>query len=357
MTTTVVGVDIGSAGVRAAELAVGRRAVTLKRYASVPLPAGAVRAGIVAEPAALTEALRTAWSQGRFRSKTAVLGIANDSVLVRQMDLEWMPPAEFRKALRYMVADSLPVSVDEANLDYYLLDEPEIVDPESGTPRKVARVMLVAAARDMVDGFVNAARDAGIRPVRADLLPFALVRAAADVRRSGPPATADDGAPLEAIVDVGADKVVVVVHQGGRPRSVRTIPGLGGESITKALQERYRWTWEDAERTKIVVGLTEDHPARADIAAQVDVLADELRTTLDFFLGSTEETPSLSRVQTAGNASRLAGLTDLLAERLAVPVEPLAAHDRLRTPRRLALDEEQLTSLAVPAGLCLGVSA
>lgn len=368
MTRTVVGLDIGSSGVRAAEFAVGRRA-TLRKFAAVALPEGVIRAGLVVDADALTAALKELWSQGKFGTKDVVLGIANDSVLVRQMDLEWMPPADFRKGLRYQVADALPVPVDEANLDYYMLEE--IAQPaEPGKPeRKIARIMLVAAGREMVDSFVRSVQAAGLRPVSVDLLPFALVRAV------GPVAPSD--APMEAVVDIGADTVVVVVHQGGRPRFVRTLAGHGGQTITRDLMERYEWTWEEAERTKIVLGLPglsgrdrlkayaagdlapdlDEHPAHEAISANVDALATELRATLDYFRTSTGGVETLARVLLTGQASELGGLAEALALRLEMPVERLSVMDRIHKPRGLLVLDEQQTALAVPAGLCLGAAA
>ncbi len=368
MARTVVGLDIGSSGVRAAEFTIGRR-TTLRRFAAVALPDGVIRSGMVADAEALSEALRTLWSQGKFRTKTVVLGIANDAVLVRQLDLEWMPPADFRKGLRYQVADALPIPVDEANLDYYMLEEIALPAEAGEEQRKVARVMLVAAGREMVDQFMRAVRGAGLRPVGVDLLPFALVRAVAAA-----PEAADAGAPLEAVVDIGADMVVVVVHQGGRPRFVRTLPGHGGQAITRHLMERYEWSWEEAERTKIVLGLpghaqldlydgaetpavAEDHPAHQAIAEQVDGLVTELRATLDYFQTSSGGEVPLSRLLLTGRAAGLGGLTEALAEETGLPVERLAVLDQVHKPRRMLLLDEQETELVVPAGLCLGAAS
>lgn len=368
MSRTLVGLDIGSSGVRAAEFAPGRRRPTLRRFARLPLPPGVVRAGSVVDGQALTQALRTLWTQGKFSSRTVNLSIANAGVLVRQMDLDWMPPADFRKALRYQVQDVLPFSVDEANLDHHLLEELEVTG-EDGASRRVSRILLVAAARDMVDTFVDSARGAGLRVAGVDLLPFALLRARTPLLPAGSEVT-------EAIVDVGADVVCVLVHTGGVPRYVRTIPGVGGDTITQAVQQRYDWTWEDAERTKMYVGLPGhahldpsqastvtprsdglDHAAQQVVEVAASALADEISTTLDFYRDSTAEGGggAIERVLLAGSGSLLGGFGEHLATRLDVPVERLDVVTHVRVPGRVHFDAD-VSVLAVPAGLCVGAT-
>jgi type IV pilus assembly protein PilM len=379
MSRTLVGLDIGSSGVRAAEFVPGRRRPTLRRFAQLPLPAGVVRAGAVVDGDALTAALKELWSKGKFGSRNVALGVANTGVLVRQMDLDWMPPADFRKALRYQVQDVLPFSVDEANLDHHLLEELEVAG-EDGTPRRVARILLVAAARDMVDSFVDAARRARLRTQAVDLLPFALLRART-------PMLAEGSTVTEAILDVGSDVVSVVVHTAGVPRYVRMIPGVGGDSITQAVQERYGWTWEDAERTKVYVGLPGhahldpsqvtsltprtdglDHAAQQVVEAAARALAEEISTTLNFYRDSAAEQDghvgdpvgiagsAVGRVLLTGSGAELGGFAELLAERLDVPVDRLDVLAHVRAPGRLRLAATDLPALAVPAGLCVGAA-
>lgn len=378
MSRTLVGLDIGSSGVRAAEFVPGRRRLTLRRFAQLPLPAGVVRAGVVADGEALTEALKELWSKGKFGSRNVALGVANAGVLVRQLDLDWMPPADFRKALRYQVQDVLPFSVDEANLDHHLLEELDVVD-EVGSTRRVARILLVAASRDMVDSFVDAARHARLRIQAVDLLPFALLRART-------PTLAEGAAATEAIVDIGSDVVSVVVHTAGVPRYVRMIPGVGGDSITGAVQQRYDWTWEDAERTKVYVGLPGhahldpsqvtslsprtdglDHAAQQVVDAAARGLAEEISTTLDFYRDSAPEHPggseagdpagtAVGRVLLTGSGAQLGGFEELLGQRLGVPVDRLDVLGHVRAPGRLRLADVDLPALAVPAGLCVGAA-
>jgi len=196
----------------------------------MPLPSGAFRAGVIIDIPAVSDALRRLWSQGKFRSRTVALGIASEGVLVRQMDLDWMPPSDFAKALRYQVTDALPLPVDEANLDYHLLEELDVPVEQEGQTRHVARILLVAAARDVVDSFVQAVHSAGLQVVRADLLPFALIRASC-------PDRSPDGL-LEAIIDIGADTVAVFPPTADQPELFRSVTaaaataGIPAERIT-----------------------------------------------------------------------------------------------------------------------------
>ena len=71
-----MGLDIGTSGVRAAELSVGKGVSTLQRFGQVALPAGAVRDGEVVDEAAVASALKQLWSQARFSSKKVIVGVA-----------------------------------------------------------------------------------------------------------------------------------------------------------------------------------------------------------------------------------------------------------------------------------------
>ena len=53
-----MGLDIGTSGVRAAELTLGKGSPTLERFGQVALPAGAVRDGEVIDSDAVAGAVR-----------------------------------------------------------------------------------------------------------------------------------------------------------------------------------------------------------------------------------------------------------------------------------------------------------
>ncbi|MBN9327741.1 MAG: pilus assembly protein PilM, partial [Cellulomonas sp.] len=196
-TTRVIGLDIGSSAVRAAELEfgggarTGKVAPTLHRLGEVALPVGAVRDGEVVQPETVSAALRQLWQDTKFESKDVVLGVGNQRVLVRDLDLPWMPLAQLKASLPFQVSEMLPMSSDEALLDYYPVAEYD------GPQGRTVHGMLVAAQRDTVTANVVAVEGAGLRPLMVDLNGFALLRSLAhgDLARA-----------TVAFVDVGATK-------------------------------------------------------------------------------------------------------------------------------------------------------
>ncbi|HSH33952.1 MAG TPA: pilus assembly protein PilM, partial [Actinomycetota bacterium] len=211
-----IGLDIGSTAVRAVELTGGDPPTVIKA-AQVPLPAGAVENGEVKDPDVVTEALRELWERGGFKAKRVYMGVGNQRVVVREIALPYLPEKELRASLGFQVQEFIPMAVDEAVLDYDPIGEFEQDD------RKMLRMLLVAAQRQMVDTVVSAATGAKLEPVGLDLVPFAMVRS---VGTTGVGMDLEDEGD-EAVIDIGAHVTNIVVHARGTVRFVRILPSGG----------------------------------------------------------------------------------------------------------------------------------
>ncbi len=360
----IVGLDIGSSAVRAVEMETRGRRPAVRRVGRVPLPAGAVEGGQIRSPGEVTKALRRLWHEQRFSTKSVRIGVGSGSVLVRQVELDWMPPQDLRKAMRYLVADLLPVPIDEANIDHVVLEDAQRPsETPGGEPHRIVRVLLVATARDGVDAVVRCVQAAGLQPTTADLSPLALVRTASLV--------AEPSAETEALIDVGADKVAVTVHTRGRPRFVRVIPGIGGDSMTRAVDEDEDagpgWAEEVKRHSSLLVAgsgaavpeatlnpVRHGSPAtQARLRAAAQRIADEVRDTLSFYASTDPDHPPM-QVRLTGQGSDVEGFDAMFARTLALPVRYLLAGvPGERSSRRSLPDAD----LAVSVGLCLGATA
>ena len=348
----MVGLDIGTSSVRAAQLSRGRAGVTLERFGQVALPPGAVRDGEVADPDAVAGAVRELWTSARFGTRTVVVGVANRKVVVRQVDLPWLPGDELRRSLAFSVQDVLPMPVEQAILDLHPLEE---YTGEGGA--RTVRALLVAAAREMVDATLLAVARAGLRPALLDLNGFAVLRSQAHA------ASRLGSVHAEALVDVGAAVTNIVVHQGGVPRFVRILL-MGGADVTEAVAERLGVPLEQAEAIKQEAGMIAaasdpGHPADRAIEATGSALVEEVRGSLDYYLAQPGAV-RIERVVLSGGGALLAGLPGRLAAATRLPVDAARPMQLLR-PGRTGLTEDQLAQLepvaAVPVGLALDAAA
>ena len=346
---TAIGLDIGTSGVRAAELSFGRSGVTLEKFGQVAVPEGAVRDGEVVDAATVRDAIRQLWSATRFSHKQAVLGVANQRVIVRQVDLPYMPAADLRKALPFQVQDLLPMPVDQAVLDFHTLDTVTNADGH-----RQVRGLLVAAARDTVLANVRCAESAGLKVSMVDLTSFAVLRAIG--KRT------DVDVQTEALVDVGARVTNIVVHSGGVPRFVRVLL-MGGQDITDAVSERLGVPMLEAEGLKQQVGLLGAGGGLANAARTVESatsqFVDEVRGSLDYYRASNPNHP-VERLVVSGGGSLLKGLADRLGTVTRLPVKDGDPMSAMRIGKT-GLDADQLAVVqplaAVPVGLALGATS
>ncbi len=342
---TAIGLDIGTSSVRAAQVTISKGSPVLERFGQVALPAGVVRDGEVVDPDAVAEAIKTLWSQAKFTKKDVVLGISNQKVVVRLVDLPWMPADELKAALKFQVADLVPMPVEEAVLDFVPLEE---VMTDS---TRLLRGLLVAASQDAVLDSIRAAQKAGLRVKTVDLTPFAVLRVAGTTDSLGL-------AGPEAVVDVGAKVTNIVVHEGGVPKFVRILL-LGGDDVTGAVVERLGIPVAEAERIKRDPNAGND-PATADARRVIDTalneFVDEVRGSVDYFVAMSGGRP-LSRLVLSGGGSLCSGLAQRLATAVRTPVEygrPFSTVSLGST----GLSPEQLQFVeplsAVPVGLAMG---
>jgi type IV pilus assembly protein PilM len=322
----VVGLDLDPSHIAAAEVSVNG-SITVKRGAVSDLRPGILRDGEVADPVALSDALRTFFAEHDL-PKRVRLGIANQRIVVRTLDV---PPIEDPKglsaAVKLQAPDHIPMPMEEAILDFQPLGE---VDTPQG---RRTRVVIVAVRREMIDRLAGAARDAGLQLEGIDLSAFAMIRA---LRPAG------SGAVL--YVNVSGLTNVAVANETG---CLFTRAAAGGmDAIVHSLAERRALTIEHARAWLSHVGLVaplegiDGDPdvvttTRAVLEEGVHHLVDTVRNSLNFY--RTQD--SAARVESAyltGPAVAIPGFAERLSEQLKLPVEavlPQADGEGLDLPR------------------------
>ncbi|MCL4288788.1 MAG: type IV pilus assembly protein PilM [Thermoleophilia bacterium] len=355
MAREIVGLKVGASGLSAARVATNGSA-RLLQVAAGPLPGGIVAGGEVRDPDGLATALGAFFKEHGLPTRAVRVGVANNRVGVRTIDVDGVEdPKQLANAVRFRAQEALPIPLNEAVLDYQVLSE----EPGEGGAT-ARRVLFVVAYRDLVDGYAQACKQAGLRLVGVDLEAFALLRALTpfgERRDAGA-----DGSALVAVA-LGSERSTLGVSDGFTCEFTRVID-WGGAELTSAIARELGLETEDAERLKRVLaldgddvpeGIAAEDAARAR-AAMLHVLrgfARELVSSLQFYQGQPGSL-DLREIVLAGGTSQLVGLAPALEQMIAVSVrvgDPTVNLD----PARKVKGGEPNASLAVSIGLGMGL--
>ena len=313
-TKTLVGLDIDATGIVAASVAVNGR-LRVEQRGVAPLEPGIMRDGEVADVDGLSDALRELYRANKGLDKRVRVGLANQKIVVRVVELPYLEDAkEIEAAVRFQAQDQLPMPLEHAVLDHQALD---VITDATGRRQ---RVLLVAARREMVERVLSALRGAGLKPQGIDLSAFAMVRA---LHRAG----ADD----ELVLYLAIGGLTNLAVARGTECTFARASGSGVEALAVELAERAALTLEHAYGWLAHVGVQEpvenisgdrqiiEH-TRQILLDGVRRIASEVRSSLDFHR-MQEDAGTVSRAVMTGPAGAIPGFDVALASELGIPVE------------------------------------
>jgi len=352
-----IGLDIGTTGVRAAEVTFCKHGpgcrdhqATLNKYGETPLPQGAVLDGEVVEQNSVVRAIKKLWSSEKFSHKNVLLGVANSRVTVRELELPWLPIQELRSSLDLHTGEHLSIPISEALLDFYPTEEHE------GSTGKQARGIFVGVSRDMVASNINAVETAGLSPQGVDLLPLALMRSLD---------AANASASTVAAVDVGARTTSITIIDDGQPRFIRLL-SAGGADITDRLASLLQCPPHEAETFKHELGMAYEAPQHLHEAAQAVIgiannQIDQIRSTLDFYASTAgRKTGPVELLVLTGRGSMLNGFGQYLSSATRLPAmlgDPFAPIKISKTGKKSNQLADAQPQAAGAIGLAIGVAA
>ena len=342
----LVGLKIGASQLAAARIS-NNGVAELQQVAREPLAAGVVVGGELRDPEALGDALKAFFAKHKLPKKGVRLGIASNRIGVRIIDIVGVAEdKQLANAVQFRAQEALPIPLDEAVLDYRVLDES--VDAEG---QVVKRVLLVVAYRELVERYISACRKAGIALAGIDLEAFALLRAL------GAPADRE-GSALVAIA-IGHDRSTFAVSDGRICEFTRVVE-WGGASLNVALARAFDSTPSEVETLKRGLSLetgwvsaelsAEDSAIALDaVRRQIQSFARELVSSLQFYQNQPGSL-GIGEIVITGGTAELPGLAEEIERLIGVRVRignPLA---RLKVAKRVTAGDNA-GSFAVAIGL------
>lgn len=305
-TSQVLGIDISSTTVKLLELSQSGDRYRVESYAVAPLPPEAVVEKNVNQVETVGGLIRELVSRSKTRAQHAVAAVAGSAVIIKTIPMPAGLSEEDLEAQLTVEADQyIPYPLEEVALDF------EELGPVEGRDDQV-NVLLAACRQETIESRVDAIEVAGLTPAIMDVEVFAMERALALLKTQMP--MANPG--TIAMVDIGASMTTLSVYAGGE--SVYTREQLfGGKQLTDEIMNRYDLSFEEAGRAKKQGGLPEDYESEV-LEPFREAVVQQVSRSLQFFFSSSEYT-ELDCVVLCGGVAAIAGLAEIIEERLSTP--------------------------------------
>ncbi len=242
-----IGIDFGTDGLRMAQVEALAGPAAGKGGATDFKLVAAARADVPPylrdDPTArfdfFARTVRELLAQGNFRGRRVVLSLPASMMSICHLRLPRMEDEELKKALPWEARGKLPFDPSRALLRHLVAGDIY----QDGEQR--SEVILMAAVRDSVNQFLDAAAKAKLDVVGMNVEPKALVDCFTNVYRRK-----SDAETTCCFVDIGCCATRAVIARGGQILFGRVIP-VGGDDFTRAVANALKMSVEDARILRI----------------------------------------------------------------------------------------------------------
>jgi len=340
----LVGLDIGSSGIKLVQLKENRGRYILQKFGFKPLEPEVIVDGTVMDEGRVVSAIRELFNELGVKVKQVAVSISGHAVIIKKISLPPMPDDELEGQVKLAAEQYIPFDINEVNIDFHVLPAAEGEASEGEMS-----VILVAAKNDKINELTELVKGAGLVPMVMDVDAFAIE----NMHAINYPMSQDE---TTALVNVGASVMNINIVSKGTSLFTRDIP-IGGNRYTESIQRELGLSYEDAEALKKggkASGSNQAAAAQSVIESVNAEVASEIARTIDYFKSTVTE-GEVQQVLLCGGGAQIAGLVKQLRDRMHAVVEvanPFAEVDTSGSD----FDQAALADLAPMASVGVGLA-
>ena len=336
----IVGLDIGSRSIKAAEITETKRGLALKRFGIVDIAHGAIEEGTINDAETVAESIKQLFKSYNIKESNVAVSIGGYSVIVKKISVQTMDEEKLQETIHFEAEQYIPFDISDVNLDFQILGESE------SNPGQM-NVFLVAAKKEMVNDYINLVNLAGLNPCIVDVEAFAL--------QNTFEANYDLQSENTALIDIGASKTSLNILKGNSSLFMRDV-SLGCGQINQKIMSLIECSFEEAEQLKY--GDKPDKLTAEDLKGIISsVVADwctEIRRALDFFY-STYPEDQIKRIILSGGGANIEEFRELLATEASAEVESINPFKNFEIDKK-NFDDAFIKQIAPQAAISMGLA-
>jgi type IV pilus assembly protein PilM len=333
-------IDIGTSGIKLAELDVTSRGATLRKFGIFPLDPGIVHAGEIVEIGVVSQAIESLVGMSKTKRRQVSTGLWGNSVIIKKIVMPKMDVSLVGDQLKWEAEQYIPFDINEIGLEYHIL---------KGTGATEAMdVLLVAAKNECMFRFYEAIETAKMKCAVVDIASFALANCF-ELNYG----TFDR--PI-ALINIGAGVTNFVILEKGEVTFARDISS-GGAVYTTEISKSMNVSYAEAEALKISASLRQEVPDEVPviIASLNEQVVDELKNSFEFY-AATAGGNQVTKFYVCGGSMFIPGLVEQTSKVTNIPFEPLDPFSKISYDTRVFTREyiDQIRAIC-PVALGLGL--
>jgi len=343
----LLGLDISSTAVKMLELSqhTGRGGVRyrVESYAVEPLPSNAVVEKNIGDVEAVAQAIASVLKRSGSRTRHAAVAVSGSAVITKVISMPAsLSDSEMESQIELEADQYIPYPLEEVNIDF------EVQGPSEKNPEQVD-VLLAASLSENVDDRVAALDLAGLTCDVVDVEAYAMESACTQLADQWP--NGGEG-QVVAIADIGATTTTLNVLHNNKIIYTRE-QNFGGRQLTEEIQRRYGLSMDEAGMAKRQGGLPDNYVPEV-LDPFKEAMAQQVNRSIQFFYSASSYT-TVDLIVLAGGSASVAGVDDLIQERLGVdtvvanPFANMSVGSRVK-PQALSNDAP---ALMIACGLAL----
>jgi type IV pilus assembly protein PilM len=305
---SLVGLDIGSGGIKLLQLKETRKSFSLEKLGVAPLDPELIVDGTVMDAGRVVEVLKALVEEQKLKVKEVAIAVSGHSVIVKKITVPLMTEDELEESIKWEAEQYIPFDINDVNIDSCILGPAEAVDG-----KEQMSVLLVAVKKDKLAEYTNLVQQAGLTPVVVDVDAFTIENMYEFNYGL------DNG--ITALVNIGSGVMNINILKNGGFTFTRDI-SIGGNKYSETIQRELNISFEEAEKLKKgeeVEGANME--ALAGVIESVNgEIAGEIQRTFDYFKNTSNQ-EQIDRIYLSGGGAKLKNLVPYLNEKLTLPVE------------------------------------
>lgn len=171
----VIGVEITDEQLKLVEISRNKKQKVITKYAIEDLPSGLIQNGIIQNTDELHQILKKIKRKLKLGNRDINLSINSPNILLRPFQMPKMDKKLLRKAIEMEIENNIQLPFQQFTYDYALIPEREN-DPIADIEEQTQELMLIIAAKEMLNTYISIFMKVNLEVVSIDLAPISFLR-------------------------------------------------------------------------------------------------------------------------------------------------------------------------------------